>query len=1393
MADSLRTLSSAAPPPPPPLPPPPAPPLPPQRYAHRATSALARFAHPFFYGSRPPSPQPTLSQEPPPAAAPTHPRPSISRVSSPTTISHKTGIPIAALDISPQRTHVIVAGREILKTIRVSSDQCVEDFNLRSAIINHASSRHVSATALAAKHKDQLAANDVKWSHAEYDRVIAIAAANGRIVIYDLARPGLELGRFHEHSRQVHKLAFNPYRAAWLLSGSQDATIRMWDLRMLAGERGVLNFGSKSRFNGNSDAVRDVRWSPADGVEFAAATDSGAIQRWDVRKDNAPLMKINAHEKACTAIDWHPDGKHVVSGSVDRQVKVWDFSSTDRRQKPFFQFRAPQAVSNVRWRPPSWSSEAQERGDWQSTQLVTSYEQEDPRIHLWDLRRPHIPYKEFDYYTKPATDMLWCSSDLLWSVTDDGIFTQTDMSFAPQVIHRRKPCAIAWSPDGNVLAFVHERQSIRKRSINFGPSDFLGPASVKETNSGERSLISQSLTDEGLDDSPAVPSMRRRHGKSSYMRGSKSLSATPPATEDTSQVVPLEKAVANSGMFEPQQIGIIGHVSGTTSDSDVFKYLAQHYSPMTDLRGRISPESIEAFLSSFDTNAIQAERVSLHRLAQTWRIVGYVVGLEIASSIEDQAINQRRETQQRTQADAIKTQNSDVRPPSKTKSLLFKGVVESQGPKYLNIDTDSASNVTTPLARPHPDSPTNTTNSTRSHLSDLKSMPTGMGRLPSSVFGYHDCPSDVTALQQTDLDEDQISGVPIQRRQPHNVVPAHLLQGRSLSPTRLREQEAAFKDLLADGQRSAPRAIAGRAGWRLQNDDPENQELLDEDYEHKVEEKRAALRDYKSFPKRPLTFDPLAHETVRLPNYGRHDSSDSFPMFSASTDSSQRAKSLIETYSPHTRPELAKRDSNTWSAVDESLESIPELSIGSPPDSHRDKKNHTHMEEHSSFEDPPTPIPNSTVHLERPTRPLPFLAETLHPDPVRNGAPNSMCTKYNTLEKLGLAGKLHNLDIVFPLSPRSEEEKPWSAKTVMREAIKHYSSSSAVDILTAAHILHKMHILFASCEDILPYEERELIFKTYDNLLRRHGMNVEAAHLRLLCAQTYPSVYDYAQQDTFINVFCFECNRPYENSGRDNRRCHRCGVMQQPCAICMSQDPPAEWTNAFSQNASHTAISSKTSASSTSSSSLEEESQDASSHDHRLSLADLASMHQSGSDTASCQTTSSSSPCSGVAITADRPRGSALWSWCQGCGHGAHTACLTTWLSDISLSEGGCPTPGCLHDCGPGPRREENRAARLDAQRRARDAFSGGRKAGLAFAKRDSWTAGESKAVERVRGMLGVASAAVSAAASASGSTSGAAAVGAGSGNGSSGSGVVSPKKVRLVTPGEQGDRQQNA
>jgi hypothetical protein len=113
---------------------------------------------------------------------------------------------------------------------------------------------------------------------------------------------------------------------------------------------------------------------------------------------------------------------------------------------------------------------------------------------------------------------------------------------------------------------------------------------------------------------------------------------------------------------------------------------------------------------------------------------------------------------------------------------------------------------------------------------------------------------------------------------------------------------------------------------------------------------------------------------------------------------------------------------------------------------------------------------------------------------------------------------------------------------------------------------------------------------------------------------------------------------------------------------------------------------------------------------------------------------------------------------------------MVAWLTDISISDGGCPSPGCLHDCGPGPRREHNRAIKFEEANRSRGAPSR-RKPSLGFAKKDPWVAGESRVFEKVRGILGVATTGTAPGAAGSGTT------------------VLSPKKVRLVTPSEQGRR----
>lgn len=1285
-------------------------------YANRATSALARLTQPFFTGSRSPSPSDGSGR----VAEDDHQGVRLTRSRSlpgaSQTVTHRTGLSIASLDISPQRTHAVIAGREIFKTIRVSQDGSSEEFNLRDAIIKTSSKKQV-LTGLASKFKDQLAIKDVKWSHSEFDTVIATAAANGRIITYDLQRAGLELSRLNGHSRQVHRLAFNPHRPAWLLSGSQDSTIRMWDLRSASP---AATIQSISRYSSNSDAVRDIRWSTGDGTVFATATDSGAIQCWDYRQTKAPQLKIAAHEKPCYAVDWHPDGKHLVSAGTDRQVKVWDFSSSaERRQKPTFQFRAPQPVVNVKWRPASRASEFSDDRNWQSTQVVTTYDKEDPRIHLWDLRRPHIPYREIDRYDTPAADLLWKSSDLLWTVGEAGSFTQTDIRFIPDVVSRRPMCALAWSPTGDVVATVQKRP--RRRALAVKSTEFFNFSEDSDRGFDRR----QSFTEAAIDDIPAIHPRRQ---KGMALGVSKSLGNTPPDPEERINIVSLENALSGEHP-SPHQLGAIGQVEGVASDAVIFRYLAEQYAVLMK-DGQFTPrphKQVQALIYDLEWNAEQAEIAGQHKLAQTWSIVKYTVVQELELRAEERR-RQPKEKASHGHKPLHAHFGDSTRVPegsksAKVKSHLFKGVIETESHRRTTPDVESTSNMTTPLAQPLPDSPSVTHSPSVAQGAALTDDLIDLQPLPPSIMS-----SRYSARNQPD-----VAGVPKMQRQESESSDFMPFYSGSLNSEQIRDGPP---DDQQSDQRSAPRAIAGRADWRLHRpNDFVAKEGSEDDYEQKVENRKALLRDYKAAPKKVLNLESLANEANRSSRPGpylRHDSTESFPMFSASTDSSQRTKSVDISLSPRTTAvNTSRRESVGWETEEDVIleEDEPASSDAASIPEYASYKEEI-LSEGSS------PDVNQT-HIARPSSPVPLLVES-----NENEGDQRPRSQEAALER--------NNDYTLPLSPEISASKPWSAQVILREAVRHYHSTSPVDIQMAAHLLSTIHSLFYDCETILPYHECERVFKAYNEQLMRHSMYVEAAELRKFCVPMYSAVYDYAQTDTYINVFCYTCKKPYENPIKDNRRCYRCRTPQDPCPVCLSLEPPVEWIKSEST-----------------------------SREGDLKTDDMDTSPQVSFSSDKTEPL----PASELAQYGHpsfRPQASGLWSWCQGCGHGGHLACMQKWLGDVEVSEGSCPTPGCMHDCGPGPRRQEHREA-------VQSAAFGRRLASNVTTKRDPWVTGESRAVEKVRGMLAAAPASSGETTSLGTASGGSTAVAGGLNPMSSAGGVQgSAKKVRLVTPVEQ-------
>ena len=1107
----------------------------------------------------------------------------------------------------------------------------MEDFNLRSAIIAHAANRSAPGSAISATHKDQLSANDVKWSHGKFNTTVATAAANGQIVIYDINRVGVEYARLHEHVRQVHRVAFNPYQEALLLSGSQDATIRFWDLRHLAGDRSVMTCRSQDRYSGNNEGIRDLKWSPTNGVEFAVGTDNGVIQCWDIRKNKVPIIKVNAHEKTCHSIDWHADGKHLVSGGADKNVNVWDFSSTDRRKKPCWQLRAPQSVLNVRWRPPICNAEDSSPGNWQCTQLITSYDNQDPRVHLWDFCRPYVPLREINRYESAPTALLWHSENLLWSVGGDGIFTQTDINFVPKVSDGRSPNVVAIAPSGQIRFFSDKKPRSRRRSLQDATEDFLNRDKKPITNA-ERLSGSHSVTDGSLEEPSLLSSsFKNRHRKTRGTKTPKSLASTPPTGSTVLHTAKFDDAMQKDFIFHHTQAAASGRILGLFDDT-AFKFLGR-YCQTSVVSTTDSPYQLRrALCTSFQQNADLAAQVNQFQLAQSWKILGLAVEKELKSWSIDKArghmgSSSYMDSSKRTSAPNLSNETHDL-PRAQERDVSVSESEKVHDTLKAPLTIENSSNMTTPLARPVPDTLTSSAAASR-----------------TATVDEDDCLSLPGPAWEKRLSKGRLD------------TGSGLLELNPIRPSReiidLNDRESSDRLALP------PKSI------QLQPESYEDSSsgTVFPDMDHHMSERRAAMENYRAKPRALLRLEEPSQlpRNLVIPSLNRHDSNESFQLFSASTDSSHRANSLAGSLGSSQESEKSGPTPEQWET--------PNRRKGGSDKNFRNMAD-TSLDGATYASQSVTSVPLNLSSLPAPaaSKDTLVLASNCSPllRPSNMAPPMIHFEDMEHLRKPGISvvepilntDRRDELSISMSPTYSSDYVLPWAATSMIGPLIQYHTTDLSSSQLPA-QLLLLIGPHFPS-----PVSQSLLlsILLSYHSQLVSLSLYVEAAHLRNLAYPAYSDVSDHGSYGIASGgPWCTVCQKP--SKGEKLRYCERCKNHWADCPICGGDGPEP--------------------------------------------LVNVGGY------------------CRGMGVEDDKLRTSDfLWGWCQWCGHGGHVGCLRTWWRDADASEGGCATVGCLHDCVAGLRRDE-------AIKRKGEA----RKAGAV--RGDDWVVGESRAVERARGLVG--------------------------------------------------------
>ncbi|KAB5578774.1 hypothetical protein GE09DRAFT_560639 [Coniochaeta sp. 2T2.1] len=1176
---------------------------------------------------------------------------------------------IDTLDTSPDQTLAVLGGPYILKTVKIENTHIKEGIDLRSLITAHTTSKSGASSSTS----DQLAIRDVKLATGQTSQgspTIFTACANGKIFQYDLARAGsiaaggtgLEFIQIREDARQINSLDVNPHRGSLLLSGSQDGIARCFDTRTPIQTRTGLTFRAISPhpFRCNADSVRQVKWSPTEGFYFACSTDQGVVLKWDIRKHTAPILKIKAHDKICTSIAWHPDGEHLVSAGWDAKCHVWDVSkNADKRQKAKWSINTPAPVSVVVWRPGQWSATAQGK---RAAQIAVSYDDSSQKrhgintVHIWDMARPTMPYKEIQRFDSLPSAMLWHDRDLLWTAGQDGLFNQCDIAFAPKVIDRQTVSTMAFSARGDVMMFLDERQESHRPRSHVVRKDIMPTSSYGSSPSTPMLNISRSDSEEDIVGSFLGPRRRGSRRRRLSIRSAHGLSSTPPSGHGADEKpLTLEQAINLTGIFKSQQARVFGHVPAA-ADVDIYGYLSTNYleilhDELPHVRG--GKPMVERIALILDRYAKAAESISQFRLAQSWRILAYGMNMLLKRRAQyhlelrmrpkpgrKKSATHQEHIHHLLEVPSIQTDGEDTpRRVHSTASLDKPGYARS----LLSEEIESTSNVPTPLARPVPDAHHEAGEASEpGHAYGRKltpipepdgfSLPPPIRPSISDRIRLDSVPLSTTSHDSGNTDESQASlegydfydteaiakaiDVPAPKKKEAPKPPDYLEAGSpsTRNPVLRHDSEESFSQMFSDSGGSRR-----YAGFQLGSSDgssvPRRPRLASNPRRTlQRSESNASEAEFESrirgekIGNSPVRSRSALHLTLERTETGMTGFTDEHHMITQTTSdsfTSQRegpSEEAFSTSSPEKRP-FRPQHADSFTSEDEKLPYIIE-------------EDYLHW-----LDDPPYPHP------------------------------------------------LESDDDGFFSLNRNPPIQPYD---LVSRALAFECRTSA---LNASGIVLLLKPLLPA--DVIDEFQAAAILRQHHSRLMSLKLFVEAALLRKLClrgwpggvlsswGEDYPAIATPATQGVQAGFFCANCHKAREidrtaSSTQSIWRCDRCKAAMAPCAVC----------------------------------------------GHRDTTPNLESP-VSGTHYPHGQRANDEQP---ILST---------WWYCYGCGHGGHSTCLQGWhgpsfdseqhsgydtppdLDPAEFSDGCCPVDGCGHACLPGRWRMETAAARTEEVSRA--------------------------------------------------------------------------------------------
>ncbi|KAF8083786.1 hypothetical protein N665_0751s0004 [Sinapis alba] len=259
--------------------------------------------------------------------------------------------------------------------------------------------------------------------------MIATKTVNAEVYVFDYSKhpskPALDGAcnpdlRLRGHSSEGYGLSWSTFKKGYLLSGSDDAQICLWDINATPKNKAL---DAKQIFKAHEGVVEDVAWHMRHEYLFGSVGDDQYLLIWDLRSPSAsrPVQSVVAHSMEVNCLAFNPLNEWIVAtGSTDKTVKLFDLRKLNNALHTFD--RHKDEVFQVGWSPKNETILA-------SCCLAR-------RLLVWDLSRINEEQTEEDAedgppellfvhggHTTKISDFSWnpCEDWLISSVAEDNV------------------------------------------------------------------------------------------------------------------------------------------------------------------------------------------------------------------------------------------------------------------------------------------------------------------------------------------------------------------------------------------------------------------------------------------------------------------------------------------------------------------------------------------------------------------------------------------------------------------------------------------------------------------------------------------------------------------------------------------------------------------------------------------------------------------------------------------------------------------------------------------------------------------------------------------------------------------------------------------------------------